>query len=429
MLLSPLPPVWEGHLQGLEHPGWLRIGTGQARHAVGIIQGIGEHTETMESGEGVRDRHAMRRVLRGTKRRRQAALQLSAAFQREQTHDDMTAGAPCLADEDRTYFQHPGLHRAEVVFDVRPVLRAIGGRLRIEQGRGHVSLEDRTARQRHGGLLRCRLTVDREAAPVTMPRDDVGELVALDPGVPLPSPGRGVATWGGRHLGMPGGHECLQSVQFILEPMPGLPGFGGLFPQDGPPALGLHCRDLLRTLPHLDDAPRDERADLRRGQRRDVPEALRRSGGCALGLHPPPSADAHHLGDVQARREEGHGRGHGARVCRMACKDPHREGLPCLIGQHTHDHGALAFCPVTMVALRAAFVLCSFQGAAGDLLQTHDGRAALAVHGAPRERLLDVVLPLGDRIQRPGEIVLVQAAHAQDLAHRMLRCPAHRRQT
>jgi hypothetical protein len=37
MLLSTLPPVWEGHLQGLENPGLLRIGAGQARHAVGII--------------------------------------------------------------------------------------------------------------------------------------------------------------------------------------------------------------------------------------------------------------------------------------------------------------------------------------------------------------------------------------------------------
>ena len=50
MLLSTLPPVWEGHLQGLENPGLLRIGTGQARHAVGLIKGIGEQTETIERG-------------------------------------------------------------------------------------------------------------------------------------------------------------------------------------------------------------------------------------------------------------------------------------------------------------------------------------------------------------------------------------------
>src|SRR5438132_10189817 len=70
MLLSTLPPVWEGHLQGLENPGLLRIRTGQARHAVGLIQGIGEQTETIERGYGVRDRDAMRRVLRGAKRSR-----------------------------------------------------------------------------------------------------------------------------------------------------------------------------------------------------------------------------------------------------------------------------------------------------------------------------------------------------------------------
>jgi hypothetical protein len=28
MLLSTLPPVWKGHLQGLENPGLLRIGAG-----------------------------------------------------------------------------------------------------------------------------------------------------------------------------------------------------------------------------------------------------------------------------------------------------------------------------------------------------------------------------------------------------------------
>jgi hypothetical protein len=50
MFLSTLPPVWEGHLQGLENPGLLRIGAGQARHAVGIIQGIGQQTETIERG-------------------------------------------------------------------------------------------------------------------------------------------------------------------------------------------------------------------------------------------------------------------------------------------------------------------------------------------------------------------------------------------
>ena len=42
MLLSTLPPRWERHLQGLENPGLLRIGAGQARHAGGLIQGIGQ---------------------------------------------------------------------------------------------------------------------------------------------------------------------------------------------------------------------------------------------------------------------------------------------------------------------------------------------------------------------------------------------------
>ncbi len=145
MLLSTLPPVWAGHLQGLENLGLLRIGAGQARHAVGLIQGIGQQTETIESGYGVRNRDPMRRVLRGAKCSRQAPLQLSAEFQCEQTHEDMTAGPPFLADEDRTYFQQPGLHRAEVVLDVRQVLIARVGRVRIEQGRGHVGLEDITA--------------------------------------------------------------------------------------------------------------------------------------------------------------------------------------------------------------------------------------------------------------------------------------------
>ena len=125
-------------------------------------------------------------------------------------------------------------------------------------------------------LLRCRIAVDHEAAPVKTHRDDVSEFVALDPSAHVPQPGRGVATRGGRDLGIPGGHERLQSVQFILEPMPGLPGFGGISPQDVPPALGVHFRDLLRKLPQLDHAPLDECADLRLGQRRDVPEALRR---------------------------------------------------------------------------------------------------------------------------------------------------------
>ena len=428
MLLSTLPPVWEGHLQGLENPGLRRIGTGQARHAVGLIQGRGEQTETMERSEGVRDRDAMRRVLRGAQHSRQAPLQLAAALQREQTHEDRTAGPPCLADEDRTYVQQPGRHRADVVCDVRQVLRAIVGRVRIAQGRGHVSLEDIPARQLHGVLWRCRITVDREAAPVKTDRDDGGKLVALDPGVHLPQPGRGVATRGGRNLGLPGGHECLQGVPFLLEPMPGLPGFGGIVPQDVPPALGVHFRDLLGTLSQLDHAPLEERAALRLGQRRDVPEALRRSRGFALGLHPPPSADEHHLGDVQARLEDGHGRGHGARVGHMACTDPHREGRPGLIGQPAHDHVALAFFPVPMGAIRAEVVLFACQGAAGDSIQTPDGRAALALHGAPRERLRDVVLPLGDRLQGAGAIVLVKAAHAQDLAYRLLLCPAHRRQ-
>ena len=240
MLLSTLPPVWERHLQGLENPGLLRIGTRQARHVVGLIQGIGQQTETIESGEGVRDRDAMRRVLRRAKGGRQAPLQLSAEFQREQTHEDVAAGPPFLADEDRTHVQQPGLHRAAVVFDVRQVLIACVGRVRIKQGWGHVGLEDITARQLHGVLWRCRSTVDREAAPVKTYRDDVGELVALDPGAHVPQPGRGLATRGGRDLGIAGGHECLQGVQFLLKPMPGLPGFGGIFPQDVPPALGLH---------------------------------------------------------------------------------------------------------------------------------------------------------------------------------------------
>src|SRR6266571_3894048 len=145
MLLSTLPPVWEGHLQGLENLGLLRIGAGQARNAVGLIQGIGQQTETIESGYGVRNRDPMRRVLRGAKCSRQAPLQLSAEFQCEQTHEDMTAGPPFLTDEDRAHFQQPGLHRAEVIFDVRQVLIARVGRVRIEQGRGHVGLEDITA--------------------------------------------------------------------------------------------------------------------------------------------------------------------------------------------------------------------------------------------------------------------------------------------
>src|SRR2546428_9010603 len=145
MLLSTLPPVWEGHLQGLENLGLLRIGAGQARHAVGLIQGVGQQTEKIEGGHGGRNRDPMRRVLRGAKCSRQAPLQLSAAFQCEQTHEDMTAGPPFLTDEDRAHFQQPGLHRAEVIFDVRQVLIARVGRVRIEQGRGHVGLEDITA--------------------------------------------------------------------------------------------------------------------------------------------------------------------------------------------------------------------------------------------------------------------------------------------
>ena len=50
MLLSTLSPVWEGHLQGLENPGLLRIGAGQARYTVGLIEGVGQQTETIERG-------------------------------------------------------------------------------------------------------------------------------------------------------------------------------------------------------------------------------------------------------------------------------------------------------------------------------------------------------------------------------------------
>ena len=50
MFLSTLPPMWEGHLQSLENPGLLRIGAWQARHAVGIIYGIGQQTEPIECG-------------------------------------------------------------------------------------------------------------------------------------------------------------------------------------------------------------------------------------------------------------------------------------------------------------------------------------------------------------------------------------------
>src|SRR5215831_2909293 len=166
MLLSTWPPGWEGHLQGLENPGLLCIRAGQACHAVGVIEGIGQQTETIESGYGVRDRDPMRLVLRGAKRGRQAPLQLAAEFQREQTHEDMPAGPTFLANKDRAHFQQAGLHGAKVVFDMREVLIAIVGCLRIEQGRGHIGLEDITARQLQGLLLCCRIAVDREAASV-----------------------------------------------------------------------------------------------------------------------------------------------------------------------------------------------------------------------------------------------------------------------
>src|SRR5215831_1332236 len=218
----------------------------------------------------------MRLVLRGAKRGCQALLQRPTEFQREQTYEDVPAGPTFLADEERAHFQQPGLQRAEVVFDERAVLIASLSRLRIEEGRGHVGLQDITTRKLHGLFLRCRIAVEREAAPVETQRDDTRELVALDPRLQMPQPGFGLATRGGCDLGIAGGYQGMQGVQFILKTMPCLTGFGGVLPQDVSPASDLHFRDLLRKLPQLDHTPLHEGADLRLGQRRDVPEALSR---------------------------------------------------------------------------------------------------------------------------------------------------------
>src|SRR5215510_10829975 len=137
----------------------------------------------------------MRLVLRGAKRGCQALLQHPAEFPREQTDEDVPAGPTFLADEDRAHFQQPGLQRAEVVFDVREVLIASMSRWRIEEGRGHVGLQDITTRKLHGLFLRCRIAVDRETAPVETQRDDTRELVVLDPRLQMPQPGFELATW------------------------------------------------------------------------------------------------------------------------------------------------------------------------------------------------------------------------------------------
>src|SRR5262247_499473 len=131
----------------------------------------------------------MRLVLRRAQRGCQALLTRPDEFQREPTDEDVPAGPTFLADEDRAHFQQPGLQRAAVVFDGREVLIASMSRLRIEQGRGHVGLKDRTTRQLPGLFLRCRIAVDREAAPSETPRDDTRELVALAPRLPMPPPG------------------------------------------------------------------------------------------------------------------------------------------------------------------------------------------------------------------------------------------------
>src|SRR5919199_3214376 len=111
MLLSTCPLAREGDLQGLENPGLLVVGAGEACDAVGAVEGIGQQTEAVQRVQCVPERDAVRLVFGGPTWRRQAPLHLPAEFQRQQTHKHMAAGPGVLADKDGAYLQQARLQR------------------------------------------------------------------------------------------------------------------------------------------------------------------------------------------------------------------------------------------------------------------------------------------------------------------------------
>ena len=90
-------------MQRLEKAGLLVIGAGQARHAVGVVERIGQQTEPVERVKRILKRDAVRIIFRGAVRRGQAPLQLPTEFQRQHTHEYVTTCPGVLADKDGPY--------------------------------------------------------------------------------------------------------------------------------------------------------------------------------------------------------------------------------------------------------------------------------------------------------------------------------------
>ena len=119
MFLSTGSLAREGDLQGLENTGLLVIRAGEARDAVGVVQGIGQQTEAVERVKRIRQCDPVRVLFRGAERRRQAPLYLPTEFQGQHTHEHVAPGAGFLAHKEWAYFEEPRFQRPQVSLDVR----------------------------------------------------------------------------------------------------------------------------------------------------------------------------------------------------------------------------------------------------------------------------------------------------------------------
>src|SRR5262245_48763635 len=121
------------------------------------MSSIGQQTEALERLKGILQGDTVWTVCGGPTGRRQAPLQLPTKFQGEQTDKHVAAGPGVLADKDGAHLQQARLQPADVLFDLRQVLIAIMGGLRIEELRRDIGLQDKTASQLQALLMSNRI--------------------------------------------------------------------------------------------------------------------------------------------------------------------------------------------------------------------------------------------------------------------------------
>jgi hypothetical protein len=159
----------------------LGLGAGQARHAVGVVERLGAHTEPGERVKRILERDARAGYLVGcrTSRPRAAAAPAGVAMRPDTRIRDRVSWCP--GGPRGPFLAQARLEPAALAFDVREGLKVVQGGGRCQARWGALGCETSTACQWPGRLLGRRGALPEEGPPLEAQGHAGAALVALPP--------------------------------------------------------------------------------------------------------------------------------------------------------------------------------------------------------------------------------------------------------